>query len=82
MSAARAVTEKSQEFSRRAKLQHVVDTAGRVLQTPDELRNKIAVAAYYRAERRNFEPGGEMEDWLDAEAEVLAEQESLKGMPA
>jgi hypothetical protein len=32
----------------------------------------IAEAAYYRAERRGFEPGRETEDWLAAEAEVLA----------
>ena len=30
----------------------------------------IAEAAYYRAERRGFEPGHELEDWLAAEAEV------------
>ena len=34
----------------------------------------IALAAYYRAEKRGFEPGHEIEDWLAAEAE-LAEQE-------
>jgi hypothetical protein len=28
--------------------------------------------AYYRAERRGFAPGGELQDWLEAEAEVLA----------
>jgi len=42
----------------------------------------IAVAAYYRAERRNFEPGHELEDWLDAEAEIRAQTQSLKGFPA
>ena len=30
----------------------------------------IAEAAYYRAERRGFAPGHELEDWLDAETEV------------
>jgi hypothetical protein len=30
----------------------------------------IAQAAYYRAERRGFEPGHEIEDWLAAEAEL------------
>jgi len=49
----------------------------------ERVHQAIAVAAYYRAERRNFEPGHELEDWLDAEAEVLAEIESLKEeMPA
>lgn len=30
----------------------------------------IAEAAYHRAERRGFEPGREVEDWLAAEQEV------------
>jgi hypothetical protein len=30
----------------------------------------IAENAYYRAERRGFLPGHEMEDWLAAEREV------------
>jgi Protein of unknown function (DUF2934) len=36
--------------------------------------HRIAIAAYYRAERRGFEPGHEIEDWLEAEREV-AERE-------
>lgn len=28
----------------------------------------IAEAAYFRAQRRGFEPGHELEDWLQAEA--------------
>jgi hypothetical protein len=36
-----------------------------------EVREKlIAEAAYYRAQRRGFAPGHELEDWLAAEAEV------------
>ena len=35
-------------------------------------RAMIAQAAYLRAERRGFAPGGEEEDWLAAEAEVDA----------
>jgi len=30
-------------------------------------RARIAIAAYYRAERRGFAPGRENEDWLEAE---------------
>lgn len=30
----------------------------------------IAEAAYFRAEQRGFEPGNEMSDWLQAEADV------------
>lgn len=36
----------------------------------DERRDRIAVAAYYNAERRGFQDGGEMDDWLQAEREV------------
>jgi hypothetical protein len=30
----------------------------------------VAEAAYYRAERRGFSPGADLEDWLEAEAEI------------
>ena len=36
--------------------------------TADQL-NDIATAAYYKAEARGFEPGQELSDWLEAEAE-------------
>jgi hypothetical protein len=36
----------------------------------EERRAMIARAAYFRAERRNFAPGQELEDWMAAEAEV------------
>lgn len=36
----------------------------------DTINQKIAEAAYYRAEKRGFVPGYEMEDWLEAEKEV------------
>jgi hypothetical protein len=42
----------------------------------------IAEAAYYRAERRGFEPGRETEDWLAAEAEVLARVRAGEQRPA
>ena len=32
----------------------------------------IAEAAYYHAEKRGFAPGGELQDWLEAESEVTA----------
>ena len=31
---------------------------------------KIAMAAYFIAEKRGFEPGHELDDWLAAEAEI------------
>lgn len=30
----------------------------------------ISEAAYYKAEQRGFQPGNEMADWFDAEADV------------
>ena len=30
----------------------------------------IATAAYYLAERRNFAPGHELEDWIEAEKQI------------
>ena len=40
--------------------------------TNKERYQLIAEAAYFRAERRNFVPGHELEDWLEAEAEIEA----------
>ncbi|HEY7655977.1 MAG TPA: DUF2934 domain-containing protein [Burkholderiales bacterium] len=38
--------------------------------TAEERRRMIAEAAYYRAERRGFATGGELEDWILAETEI------------
>jgi len=32
----------------------------------------ISVNAYYRAEKRGFEPGHEEEDWYQAESEIIS----------
>ena len=37
---------------------------------PARRHASIAEAAYYRAERRGFAPGHELDDWLQAEADV------------
>ncbi len=31
---------------------------------------RIALAAYYKAQARGFVPGHEMDDWLEAQAEI------------
>ena len=49
-----------------------LSTVARNLVGPERRQNMIAEAAYYRAQRRNFEPGYELDDWLDAEAEIDA----------
>jgi hypothetical protein len=38
--------------------------------SPEERRSMIAEAAYFRAERRGFAVGGELEDWVQAEGEI------------
>ena len=43
----------------------------RVELTREELRKLISEAAYFRAKQRGFEPGHELEDWIQAEAEVM-----------
>ncbi len=46
----------------------------------EERHRRIAEAAYYRAERRGFVPGGDHEDWLEAEKEIQA-METLDDVP-
>lgn len=48
----------------------------------NERRNRVAMAAYLRAERRGFEPGHEVEDWCAAEAEVSAQLVQAQGVGA
>jgi Protein of unknown function (DUF2934) len=43
----------------------------------DGLRRQIAEAAYYRAQQRGFSPGYEEKDWLEAEAQVMAERRKV-----
>jgi hypothetical protein len=38
--------------------------------SPRERYEMIATMAYYRAESRNFEPGYDVQDWLDCEATI------------
>jgi len=38
--------------------------------TEDERRRRIAEAAYYRSQKRGFEPGQEETDWLEAEKDI------------
>ena len=49
----------------------VESSAGRPVSV-DERRAMIAEAAYYIAERRGFEVGHEIEDWLLAESQVAS----------
>jgi hypothetical protein len=69
---ARGSTAKSADTkSARPTRSRTVDatTPGSVID-PEHRRALIARAAYFRAERRNFSPGYEQDDWLSAESEV------------
>jgi hypothetical protein len=39
----------------------------------DKLREMVAVKAYYRGEKRGFEPGYEIDDWCEAEKEIISQ---------
>jgi Protein of unknown function (DUF2934) len=45
-------------------------TASSLVDTNAARQKMIAEAAFYRAEKRGFVPGCELEDWLAAEVEV------------
>ena len=38
--------------------------------SPEEVYRLIQETAYFKAKARGFEPGGEVQDWIEAEAEV------------
>ena len=38
--------------------------------SPEDIRRRIEMTAYFKAKARGFEPGYELEDWLAAEREV------------
>jgi hypothetical protein len=42
-----------------------------------ELHHRIAVAAYFLAERRGFAPGHELDDWLAAE-DAIEEEDAAR----
>ena len=39
--------------------------------SPEEVWKLIAEAAYFKAKARDFAPGNEVQDWIEAEAEVM-----------
>ena len=57
--------------TRKTKPQPSFGANARAEVSAEEVRNLIAEAAYYRAKKRGFTPGHEVEDWVQAEAEVL-----------
>ena len=43
---------------------------GRTAMSPEEIYRLIQESAYYKAKARGFAPGHEVQDWIEAEAEV------------
>jgi hypothetical protein len=52
------------------KVNSAPEVSGDTIFLPDR-DAKIAELAYYKAESRGFEPGHELEDWLEAEQEFM-----------
>ena len=50
----------------------MADTGAAKSIDPSRQAEMIAVAAYFRAEQRDFASGNELEDWLQAEEECKA----------
>jgi len=46
------------------------EESGNTINLPDR-DVRLAELAYYKAESRGFEPGHEMDDWLEAEQELM-----------
>jgi hypothetical protein len=72
--AAASTRAKKPKSSIRIDAKQPVDTSETAVATLEQLtdvRAAIAVAAYYLAEQRNFASGHELEDWLQAERQVL-----------
>lgn len=67
---------KKVEQARNARIstQQVIDAQDVDVQDED-LHSTIATAAYFRAQKRGFEHGQEIDDWLAAEAEVKGKRE-------
>jgi len=66
------LTAKTTRSRKKPPAEPAIETAVTVGYTSDQLRSMIAMAAYYRAQSRNFAPGNDMEDWLVAEQQVIA----------
>jgi hypothetical protein len=56
--------------TRTAEVHLPVPVPGRPVVNPQLRHDMIACAAYYRAEKRGFSGGCELEDWLEAETEI------------
>jgi HSP20 family protein len=47
------------------------------IESGEDRQQRIATAAYYRAERRGFNSGDAIQDWLEAEADIDMDMETI-----
>ena len=59
--------------TRRKKLLPSVELIATTPDVPLDLNGLVATTAFYLAADRNFEPGHELDDWLEAERRVRAQ---------
>lgn len=69
-SATRAAAVEKKATAKTPRLRKDTVPDAQAVVTPEGRRRMIEAAAYFRAERRGFEPGHEIADWVAAEAEV------------
>ncbi|MEW8692488.1 MAG: DUF2934 domain-containing protein, partial [Candidatus Thiodiazotropha endolucinida] len=62
------VTKKKAITKKRVAKKTMTKRRARASISPRERYEMIATMAYYRAEQRNFEPGHDVEDWLECES--------------
>ncbi|MEW7973601.1 MAG: DUF2934 domain-containing protein [Candidatus Thiodiazotropha endolucinida] len=62
------VTKKKAITKKRVAKKTMTKRSARASISPRERYEMIATMAYYRAEQRNFEPGHDVEDWLECES--------------
>ncbi|MCU7942646.1 MAG: DUF2934 domain-containing protein [Candidatus Thiodiazotropha sp. (ex Cardiolucina cf. quadrata)] len=62
------VTKKKAITKKRVAKKTMTKRSARASISPRERYEMIATMAYYRAEQRKFEPGHDVEDWLECES--------------
>jgi hypothetical protein len=72
------VAKKKAVTKKRVVKKAVAKNNARATISPRERYEMIATMAYYRAEQRNFEPGHDVEDWLDCESTIDSMLEKSK----
>ena len=72
---AKSTTKKPRASARKPRvdtLTAATEAVVTVAPSPQDLQGMIATAAYYLAAERNFSPGRELDDWLEAERRIRA----------